>query len=185
MMHKAVMYFGAALALAGALAQAAPTSPYAGGEGRDIKALAPEEVEALLEGAGAGFARAAELNRYPGPVHVLELADALALTPEQRARTQTLYREMRAAARALGAELIAAERALDRLFARGEVTPERLDEALARIGAARTALRGVHLRAHLDQRALLTEAQVHAYHRLRGYAGEGAHSHGDGRQPRH
>ncbi len=40
------------------------------------------------------LAQAAELNGYPGPLHVLELADALELTPEQRARTQSLFKEV-------------------------------------------------------------------------------------------
>ena len=53
---------------------------------RDIKALSAEEVNQYRAGAGMGYARAAELNRYPGPMHVLELAGPLALTPDQRAR---------------------------------------------------------------------------------------------------
>ena len=40
-----------------------------------IKALSDHEVSALLDGHGSGFAKAAELNGYPGPTHVLDLAD--------------------------------------------------------------------------------------------------------------
>ena len=36
----------------------------------DIKALSSEEVEQYLSGAGMGYAKAAELNRHPGPIHV-------------------------------------------------------------------------------------------------------------------
>ena len=50
--------------------------PYAGMQDREIKALSAEERAALLEGQGMGLALAAELNGYPGPVHVLELGDA-------------------------------------------------------------------------------------------------------------
>jgi hypothetical protein len=39
---------------------------YAGMEGREIKALDPGEVDALLAGEGMGFALAAELNGSPG-----------------------------------------------------------------------------------------------------------------------
>jgi hypothetical protein len=60
----------------------AQTSPYAGQEQRPIKALSDQEVAALLAGQGAGFAKAAELNGYPGPMHVLELADRLALSAD-------------------------------------------------------------------------------------------------------
>ena len=51
--------------------------PYAGDAGREIKALSPEEVKDLLSGAGMGYAKAAELNHFPGPAHVIELADKL------------------------------------------------------------------------------------------------------------
>ena len=43
----------------------AQTGPYAGQEQRSIKSLSEQEVSGLLSGAGAGFARAAELNGYP------------------------------------------------------------------------------------------------------------------------
>ena len=42
-------------------------SPYAGQESREIKSLSPAEVDGYLAGAGMGFAKAAELNGYPGP----------------------------------------------------------------------------------------------------------------------
>jgi hypothetical protein len=56
-----------------------------------------------------GFAKAAELNGYPGPAHVLELADELVLTPKQRARAQALKDSMKNAA-SLGARLVDTER---------------------------------------------------------------------------
>ena len=52
-------------------------SPYAGEEGREIKALSAADVDAYLTGQGMGFAKAAELNGYAGPKHVLELAAEL------------------------------------------------------------------------------------------------------------
>jgi hypothetical protein len=45
---------------------------------------------------------AAELNGYPGPVHVLELAAPLEITPEQRAKTQELFEAMKAETVPLG-----------------------------------------------------------------------------------
>ena len=53
------------------------TSAYAGQQSREIKALSDQEVKDLQAGAGMGMAKAAELNRYPGPMHALELADQL------------------------------------------------------------------------------------------------------------
>ncbi|CAG0944407.1 partial Threonine efflux protein, partial [Gammaproteobacteria bacterium] len=96
---------------------AAQTSAYAGQEAREIKAMSPEDVGAYLSGKGMGLAKAAELNGYPGPAHVLELASRLELTPEQRTKTQSLFASMESKAMSLGRALVDEERKLDRLFA--------------------------------------------------------------------
>ncbi len=62
-----------------------------------------------------GYAKSAELNRYPGPAHALELADQLGLTAEQRAETTRLMDAQRAEARAIGTNLVEAERTLEAL----------------------------------------------------------------------
>jgi len=69
---------------ASALAGAQDHHPYAGQHERSVKALSDDEIKQYLAGAGMGYAKAAELNGYPGPMHVLELADKLALSAEQR-----------------------------------------------------------------------------------------------------
>jgi len=163
-------------------------SPYAGQESRDIKALGPQEVESLLAGKGMGFARAAELNGYPGPAHVLELAEALELSEEQRDRTRALFVEMEQKAVSLGSALVAAERRLDRLFADRSATPQSLSNLLNTIGELQAGLRDAHLQAHLVQAGFLTAAQTARYAQLRGYStapqpaqGQGrAQGHGDG-----
>jgi Spy/CpxP family protein refolding chaperone len=149
-------------------------SPYADQAASDIKALTADEKSSLLEGKGAGFAKAAELNGYPGPLHVLELAEPLELTAEQLANTRSLYERMRDAARAEGSVLVEAERELDRLYATRSASAEKVNAQLARIEAARARLRGVHLNAHLEQAGLLSRHQIARYARLRGY---GAHHH--------
>src|SRR5690349_7969437 len=70
-------------------------SPYSGMYQRDIKALSNEQIAELQAGRGMGLARAAELNGYPGPLHVLEMADRLQLTMEQKQRVQELYEGMK------------------------------------------------------------------------------------------
>lgn len=132
--------------------------------------LGADEAEGLLEGRGLGMARPAELHSYPGPLHVLELADALGLEAEQRATAERLRAEMLAEAVPLGRQLLEAEAHLDALFASGEATPEAVDRVTAHAGALRGRLRAAHLRAHLAMRDALTPAQVEAYDRLRGYA---------------
>lgn len=148
---------------------AAPTSAYVGQETRSIKALSPSEVDDLLAGKGMGQARAAELNGYPGPMHVLELGRELALSDAQTAATTALFGRMQAAARALGAQLVEAERALDTLFKENKATPEATEAELARIGVLQARVRGVHLQAHLEQTRILSPEQVVRYRQLRGY----------------
>jgi Spy/CpxP family protein refolding chaperone len=155
-------------------------SPYAGQERREIKALSESEMEQLRTGAGMGLARAAELNGYPGPKHVLELAAQLELTPEQLQRVESIFEAMRAEAVARGVELIEAERELDRGFASGGVDPEQLRERLERIGSAGARLRLAHLGAHLETKDVLTPEQAIRYSRLRGYLTDHGHGHDHG-----
>jgi hypothetical protein len=68
------------------LAADMPASPYAGQQARTIKALSDEEIAALRNGEGLGMAKAAELNGYPGPLHVLALAAQLELTERSSGR---------------------------------------------------------------------------------------------------
>jgi Spy/CpxP family protein refolding chaperone len=150
-------------------------SPYAGEEGREIKALSAADIEAYLTGQGMGFAKAAELNGYAGPKHVLELAGELELTAEQRTRTQALFASMQTKAVALGRQLVDEERKLDRLFAGASITQDSLQQSVARIGALQADVRAAHLEAHLEQARILTPEQRAHYLRLRGYHSPGAH----------
>lgn len=152
--------------------------PYAELIDREIKALSTDEIRQLEEGAGMQMALPAELNGYPGPRHVLELADVLELTPEQRTSIDSVRTSMLVRAQALGPRVVEAERALDRLFAEGVADEASVVEASSRVGRLRAQLRGVHLTAHVATRALLTEEQRMRYAHHRGYAGETEH---DGR----
>jgi len=159
--------------LAAAPVGAQQASPYAGQETREIKSLSADEVRDLEAGAGMGFAKPAELNGYPGPRHVLDLADQLALEPGQREQVQLSFDRMHQRAVDAGRELIAAERDLDALFAGGAAAPEQLEAAVARAAQARAHVRLAHLEAHLEMRDVLTPDQVAAYTRLRGYGTTG------------
>lgn len=147
----------------------APANPYAGQQARAIKALSDSEVVALLAGKGAGFAKTAELNGYPGPAHVLELAEPLNLDAAQLAATRQLMAAHRSRAEQLGAEAVEAERALDRLFAHRHADAEAVDKATQRIGALQARIRAEHLITHLNQTALLSTDQIRRYSALRGY----------------
>ena len=84
------IWISTALLLASAVAAIAQT-PYAGMQSRPIKALSEQQVADLGAGRGMGLALVAELNGYPGPLHVLELADKLSLSKDQRADMQRLF----------------------------------------------------------------------------------------------
>lgn len=147
-----------------------PHRPYAGQETREIKALSAQQIADLRAGRGMGFALAAELNGYPGPVHVLEHAEALGLDPGQRERAQALHAAMKAEAVPLGERLIRQEAVLDRLFATGVARADTLEAATGAIAVTEAALRTAHLRYHLAMRDVLTPPQLRRYAELRGYS---------------
>jgi Spy/CpxP family protein refolding chaperone len=144
-------------------------SPYAGEQTQGIKSLSAAEVNGLQAGAGMGYAKAAELNGYPGPLHVLELGTQLQLTDDQRAATEKLMSTHKPKARELGAQLLDAERALDTAFSRKQVDAEKVSALTQRIGSLQAALRAEHLQTHLVQTLLLSGQQIAQYQSLRGY----------------
>lgn len=145
-------------------------SPYAGQQHREIKSLSADEVRDLQAGAGMGFAKAAELNRYPGPMHVLEHGRALGLSDAQSDRIAALLTRHKERARALGERVVALERELDQAFASGKADAASVDRLTGAVGEATAKLRAEHLKTHLETTALLTPAQVARYSELRGYA---------------
>ena len=106
---------------------AEPASPYVGQEKQEITALSAEEVQGYLSGSGMGLAKVAELHHYPGPRHVLDLAEPLHLSAEQRQKTQAIFAEMRTEAVRLGTHLLEKERQLDTLFATGTISEAQVE----------------------------------------------------------
>jgi hypothetical protein len=173
----------AVLSVAGAVtasAQAPPVPSPRDTSTATIRGLTPREVEDLREGHGMGLARAAEENGYPGPRHLLDFAaaGALELAPDQVVALTELYATTSAQARGLGTRVLDEEQALEAAFRAGTIGERDLATRLSRLGALQAELRGVHLRAHLAARALLTAAQVERYDRLRGHHGAGHALHG-------
>jgi hypothetical protein len=144
---------------------------------QQIKGLSADDIAGLRAGRGMGMALPAELNRYPGPAHVLENEIALGLTPEQKQQVQGQYDSMRSEAVALGEQVIAREMALDALFTSGSASADSINSATPELASLYGQLRAVHLRTHLTTRATLTEAQLAAYQKLRGYERATAPSH--------
>ena len=176
--NRPLLLASIAFALASATALAQSQQPYAGLEARAIKALPEQQIADLRAGRGMGFALAAELNGYPGPMHVLELGDSLGLSEEQRGKMEELLTAMKAEAIPLGERLLTQEAYLDRQFANKTITSASLAAVTDAIGVTQAALRRTHLKYHLLARDVLTPAQVQRYAELRGYKAGMQHPHG-------
>ena len=91
-----------------------------------------------------GLALPAELNGYPGPKHVLDLAEALALDPEQIAAVTAVFEKMSDRAQDLGRRYVEREGVLDAAFASGHATAEQLQAELDELGRLTAQLRFAH-----------------------------------------
>jgi Spy/CpxP family protein refolding chaperone len=135
----------------------------------EIRGMDAETIEGYLAGSGLGMALPAELNGYPGPRHVLELAEDLKITPEQQRQVQHLFDQMQPQAIDLGKQILEAEAALEQAFRTETITEATLEQQLAETGRLEAQLRFIHLRTHLATLDILSPHQVMAYNRLRGY----------------
>lgn len=131
--------------------------------------LSSDTIAAYRNGTGNGMAMPAEMNGYPGPRHILDLAEPLHLTEAQRARIESIYDAMHADALRLGSEIIDLETKLDRGFEEKTMSASSLERLTGEIAARQGRLRFVHLRAHLAAKDVLTAEQVETYMTLRGH----------------
>lgn len=151
--------------------------PYADEQGRLISSLSASDVEQLKQGNGWGLAKPAEFNGYPGPAHIIELAESLDLTDEQLEAVKQSFTRMKRQAMALGNQLIEAEKALDEAFVSRRISQTELKHLLTEAEKVRAQLRGVHLTAHLEVTPLLNDEQKNRYAKLRGYGAGGHNGH--------
>jgi hypothetical protein len=149
---------------------AASPAPYAGPESRKVKALSDNEVAGYLQGEGLGLALPAELNHYPGPRHVLDLASELSLSEDQVASAKASFDRMHAEAERVGMTYVDAERRPESFFTSGATNPERLQVLVGEAGRLKAELQMIPVLAHVEMRRLLTPAQITRYDALRGYA---------------
>jgi len=147
-------------------------SPYAGQQNRDIKSLSNADIEELRRGGGWGLAKAAELNGVPGPKHLLEMKDEIALSQTQIDEITQVFEAMRTSAKSLGTQLIERERQLEEQFRNSTIDEESLETLLKDIAAVRAQLRFAHLSAHLKTPEIVSSDQIEHYNSLRGYGSD-------------
>lgn len=139
-----------------------------------LRSLSAEEIRSLRDGEGMGLARAAELNGYPGPAHVLEAVrqGKMHLYAEQRQALERIHTAMKVEAQALGQQILALEALLEAGFRAGRMVEADLGRQVEDIGRKRAALRLTHLRAHLLTAGLMSAEQIEHYYQFRGFTTE-------------
>jgi hypothetical protein len=155
-------------------ASSSQISPYSGQEIRVIKSLSDNDVQSLQNGTGeafGGIAKLAELNGYPGPRHVLDIAQELQLTDRQRMEIELIYQNMSNNAKSIGSAIIGVEQDMDEAFANKTITEEDLIALLDKSANLYGQLRFIHLSAHLDTAQIMTTEQIQMYNEMRGYDG--------------
>ncbi len=145
------------------------SSKYKGQESRLIKSLSQEDIVELKKGGGWGLAKAAELNGYPGPSHVLKMKNKINLTSTQEAKIKVIFKQMKKDAIVLGKKLILLEHQLNDSFSHKSITDKKLERYVQDIMDVRSKLRLVHLSTHLQTPNILTQKQIDLYNGLRGY----------------
>ena len=145
------------------------TSSHAHAQSTEVPSLSPREVRELRNGDGMGLARAAELNHFPGPKHLLDLASQLGLGDVQTRRIEEIHDKMKEQAIAKGEAILEAELHLVHLFASGQPSVAAVTRIAEHLGLMRGQLRAIHLLAHIEAARELTPEQIEGYDRLRGY----------------
>jgi hypothetical protein len=160
----------------------AARSPYVGQLDSPVRGLSSQEVDDLLNGRGAGYARTAELNNYPGPRHVLDLRQELSLSPDQETQIQAVFEQMQAKAKHIGQEIVQHEGQFSAAFANKTISEAELQAQTRELASLYGQLRTIHLQAHLQITPLLSTGQIATYNTLRGYSGAPNQPASDGHQ---
>ncbi len=135
-------------------------SPYVGQEIRTIKSLSDEDINALTHGKGWGLAKPAELNGVPGPAHILELEEALQLTPEQVTSIQALWETMNQSAKYYGERYLQSEAKIERFFNETETDEKQLPLLLADSANPPCKIKACSFTSTFESKAIVNPASV-------------------------
>lgn len=138
----------------------------------NIKAFSENEIDGYKKGTGMGLAKAAELNGYPGPMHVLDLKKELGLTNEQVTKITDIFNTMTNEAKQLGESILSTENKIEDAFRNKTITSDLLEKMTKEMGELQGKLRLTHLKAHIKTTAELNKFQIEKYNELKGNKSE-------------
>lgn len=140
----------------------APTS------GSGMKALDKDDVADYSDGKPMRYARAAELNGFPGPKKALEWAEDLKLTADQKTSLDRIWREEKDSAAGFGKQIVEKEKELDTLF-KGNAAPDeaKVMAVVSQIAKLEGDYRAAHLKANVATAKTLTADQILAYRKAK------------------
>ncbi|MCU7933917.1 MAG: hypothetical protein KZQ99_03435 [Candidatus Thiodiazotropha sp. (ex Dulcina madagascariensis)] len=167
---KLILNF-AIISIFSAVAIASTDSNYSGLQANALKSLSNQEITGYLNGKGMGFSKVAELNHFPGPRHVIDLASELSLSKQQIHEANSIYQSMHLEAKKYGSEFVAKEREIEHLFLSQNVDSQNLKILVRESAELKGKIRLAHLKAHISQKQLLTRDQIRKYDEIRGYVG--------------
>jgi Spy/CpxP family protein refolding chaperone len=135
-----------------------------------IPSLTYEEYMNYKMGKDPGMAKAADMNNYPGPMHVLNWEKELKLSVNQKSQIQSIYDIMKKKTAEMGDLIFKEEKKLNDLFASGKANEGSIIYYSNKIGLLQGELRNTYLQAHLKTQQMLTIDQVKKYRKLRNYS---------------
>jgi hypothetical protein len=135
-----------------------------------------KQMNAYQEGIPVDENLPAETFGYPNPQRVLDLAQKLDLSAEQKGQIQNLLTITLNRALYFGRKIVAEELLLDDFFRKGEEDYAALSNRLESIGNSRWRLRLAHLEAYLKTKMVLNSDQLKKYHELCAASPEGVSS---------
>ncbi len=114
-----------------------------------------------------GLTDIVDINNYPGPKHVIDMSDQLALTKEQVIETKKLIDFVIHSTIDRGKEFLYAENELVNIFENGNIDENILRTKLDEIEKLRSEIRFIHLNTYLQMKQILTSYQINKYYELR------------------
>lgn len=128
----------------------------------------PSDRDALLKGLEGDNGKTAEMNKYPSPKDLLELATTLNLSSVQKSRLIEIRDNTISRAKQLGKEIVQIENELHKAFQARIINEKSCTDDAQQIGRLRGRLRAVFLTSHIRAKAVLNDSQVSMYRKIQG-----------------